>query len=324
MFKSSADIKPSAKSRWRTDAGAIIRGLHLFVSALVVLLDVFDPLADGLQREKIQAAGLGAGRQEDEPETPCPYYTGSGVQFNRQIKIQNRELDMPLDTERIRAICFDVDGTLSDTDDVMQQRLERLLRPVRFLFRGREIGQVARRMVMASEAPANFLIGIPDLLGLDDEIFALFDRLARRSHKKPKKFLLIPGVKEMLEELSGRYPLAVVSARDTRTTGLFLDQFDLRKYFKVIVTAQTCPHTKPFPDPVLHAAGEMGVPPEDCLMVGDTTVDIRAGNSAGAQTVGVLCGFGEEAELRKYEADMILSTTAELIYVLEPDSDLAD
>jgi HAD superfamily hydrolase (TIGR01509 family) len=229
------------------------------------------------------------------------------------------ELNMPLEPERIRAICFDVDGTLSDTDDVMQKRLERLLRPARFLFRGREIGQVARRMVMASEAPANFIIGIPDLLGLDDEIFALFDWLARRSRRKPKKFLLIPGVLEMLEELSRRYPLAVVSARDARTTGVFLDQFDLRKYFKVIVTATTCAHTKPFPDPILYAAADMGVPPEDCLMVGDTTVDIRAGNHAGAQTVGVLCGFGEEAELRECEADMILATTPELVHVLEPD-----
>lgn len=227
---------------------------------------------------------------------------------------------MPLNIEKIRAICFDVDGTLSDTDDVMQQRLEHLLKPLRFLFRGRDVSTVARRMVMASEATANFLIGIPDLLGLDDEMFAFFDWLARRSRKQPKKFLLIPGVKEMLETLSQRYPLAVVSARDERTTGIFLDQFDLRKYFKTIVTATTCAHTKPFPDPILYAAQMLGVAPQECLMVGDTTVDIRAGKRAGAQTVGVLCGFGEEEELRRYEADMILATTPELVYVLEEES----
>jgi HAD superfamily hydrolase (TIGR01549 family) len=172
-------------------------------------------------------------------------------------------------------------------------------------------------MVMASEAPANFLIGIPDLIGLDDEIYSLADWVARRSHKKSGKFLLIPGVNEMLETLSMRYPLAVVSARDTRTTELFLQHFGLRRFFQVIVTAQTCAHTKPFADPVLYAAKEMNVDPGDCLMVGDTTVDIRAGNRAGAQTVGVLCGFGEEFELRKVEADMILCATPELVQVLE-------
>jgi N-acetyl-D-muramate 6-phosphate phosphatase len=96
----------------------------------------------------------------------------------------------------------------------------------------------------------------------------------------------------------------------------FLNQFSLAPYFKCIATDQTCEHTKPFPDPILWAAREMGVLPEACLMVGDTTVDIRAGKAAGTQTVGVLCGFGEEAELRERGADMILSMTSELVQVL--------
>ena len=54
------------------------------------------------------------------------------------------------------------------------------------------------------------------------------------------------------------------------------------------------------------AAQQMQVKPEECLMVGDTTVDIRAGKSAGAQTVGVLCGFGTERELRRAGADLNL------------------
>ena len=47
-------------------------------------------------------------------------------------------------------------------------------------------------------------------------------------------------------------------------------------------------------------------------MIGDTTVDIRAGKAAGAQTVGVLCGFGEEGELRRVGADLILPSTADV------------
>src|SRR5450756_1035468 len=88
---------------------------------------------------------------------------------------------------------------------------------------------------------------------------------------------------------SMRYPLAVISARDARSTHLFLDQFELTPFFQVIVTGQTAEHTKPYPDPVLFAAQALKVPPESCLMVGDTPVDIRAGKTAGAQTVGVLC-----------------------------------
>jgi phosphoglycolate phosphatase-like HAD superfamily hydrolase len=223
---------------------------------------------------------------------------------------------MPLQVSRIRAICFDVDGTLSDTDDVMVAQLTELLKPFHMLFPGRELTRVARGMVMQAEAPANFIYGLPDLIGLDDEIFALRDWIVRLSKKNTKPFQLVPGTKEMLDSLVKRYPLSIVSARDTRTTMDFLNQFNLVPYFKCIATDQTCEHTKPFPDPIIWAASEMGVLPAACLMVGDTTVDIRAGKAAGAQTVGVLCGFGEECELREHNADMILSITSELVQLL--------
>jgi len=225
---------------------------------------------------------------------------------------------MPLNVEKIRAICFDVDGTMSDTDDVMVARLARLLDPFHFLFPKQETPRLARRLLMAIEAPANFLIGLPDIFGLDEPLTRLIDFVYRTvGHRQKKNFLLITGVKEMLAELSQHYQLAVVSARDARTTNAFIEQFDLLPYFKCIAAAQTCKHTKPFPDPILWAAEQMEVLPEACLMVGDTTVDMRAGNAAGAQKVGVLCGFGEEDELRRNGADMILNSTAELVHVMK-------
>jgi N-acetyl-D-muramate 6-phosphate phosphatase len=224
---------------------------------------------------------------------------------------------MSLDLPRICAICFDVDGTLSDTDDMFVQKLERGLSPFRFLFRDHDVHRAARRLVMWSEAPGNFLVGVPDTLGLDDEIAAAMEWLNRRRPRPMKHFLLIPGVKEMLQALHARYPLAVVSARDAASTRRFLDQFELTGLFQTIVTGQTAEHTKPYPDPIYCAAKAMNVSPEACLMVGDTTVDIRAGKKAGAQTVGVLCGFGEEPELRQYGADLILATTPDLVRTLE-------
>jgi phosphoglycolate phosphatase-like HAD superfamily hydrolase len=223
---------------------------------------------------------------------------------------------MPLDIPRISAICFDVDGTLSDTDDLYAAKFERFLRPVRLFLPHHDPQRAARRLVMGAEGPGNFLLGIPDTLGLDDEIAALMEWLNRRRPRPLKHFLLIPGVREMLQAVSARCPLAVVSARDQDSTRLFLDRFGLTGFFQVIVTGQTAEHTKPYPDPILYAAKAMHVPPEACLMVGDTSVDIRAGKAAGAQTVGVLCGFGEEAELLKRGADLILASTADLAKVL--------
>jgi N-acetyl-D-muramate 6-phosphate phosphatase len=166
------------------------------------------------------------------------------------------------------------------------------------------------------EAPGNALLSLTDTIGLDDEIVAFIDWLSRHQKRSSKTFWLIPGVDEMLKQLKGHYPMSVVSARDERGTMRFLEQFDIANYFDAVVTGQTVEHTKPYPDPILFAAQKMGVKPEECLMIGDTTVDMRAGRSAGAQTVGVLCGFGEEPELRKKGADTILKSTPELADLL--------
>ncbi len=215
---------------------------------------------------------------------------------------------MALDISRIKALCFDVDGTLSDTDDQYAQRIMGLL--PRFLFH--DPMRTARRLVMWVEAPGNALLGFADRIGIDDEMMGFIDWINHHRKHTLKKFLLVPGVDRMLARLQGRYPMAVVSARDEKSTMRFLDQFDLCKYFDVIVTGLSAPHTKPYPDPILLAAQKMGVRPSECVMIGDTTVDIRAGKAAGAQAIGVLCGFGEEPELRQLGADLILKSTSDL------------
>jgi HAD superfamily hydrolase (TIGR01549 family) len=220
---------------------------------------------------------------------------------------------MSLDLPRIQALCFDVDGTLSDTDDLYIQKIVFFF--PRFLFK--DPVHTARRFIMWIEAPGNALLGLADTLGIDDEMIAIISWLSRHRRYSSEKFLLVPGVDEMLKQLHGRYPMAIVSARDENGTMAFLKQFDLIKYFDVVVTGLSAEHTKPYPDPVLLAAQKMNVSPENCLMIGDTTVDIRAGKSAGARTVGVLCGFGEEPELQKMGADLILEDTTKLVDVLK-------
>ena len=120
----------------------------------------------------------------------------------------------------------------------------------------------------------------------------------------------------MLNEMNKRFPLGVASARDEKTSMAFLDQFELRPLFQVIVTSQSTRRTKPFPDPLIYAAEKLNIPPVNCLMVGDTTVDMRAAKLAGMQALGVLCGFGREKELRRAGADEIFDITTDLIKYL--------
>jgi len=224
---------------------------------------------------------------------------------------------MALEPSHIKALCFDVDGTLSDTDDQFVQNLFHLLKPFQFIFPDKNPRPFARKFVMKTETPGNYLYGIPDRFGFDHSIAALGDRIYRLGlGKSDKPFQLIPGIEKMLVELQSHYKMSVVSARGRRSTQRFLNQFNLTPFFDCVATAQTCKYTKPYPEPILWAADQMSVAANECLMIGDTTVDMLAAKAAGAQSVAVLCGFGEREELMKSGADWILETTSLLPKIL--------
>jgi HAD superfamily hydrolase (TIGR01549 family) len=219
---------------------------------------------------------------------------------------------MSFDPGRVKAICFDVDGTLSDTDDQWVAQIEERLRSIKPLLLHSDLHKTARWMVMVSESPMNAVYHWADALSLDDNIARIYERLIR-SHKQAKRnFWLMAGALEILDDLAGRYPLSIVSARDELTTRSFVEQYSLEKLFLALATSQTCEHTKPYPHPVLWAADRMHAAPETCVMIGDTTVDILAGKRAGAQTIGLLCGFGTERELRRAGADLVVKDLKEL------------
>ena len=159
---------------------------------------------------------------------------------------------MSLDISRIQALCFDVDGTLRDTDDQMVLRLSRRLKFLRFLFPHRDLERFARWLVMTVETPGNFIFSLPDRVGLDDELTAANDWLYRRGLRRDehKELMIISGVKECLTQLSDHYPMSVVTARGKRGTLAFIEQHDLDQHFKAVASAQTCFRTKPHPAPV--------------------------------------------------------------------------
>lgn len=240
---------------------------------------------------------------------------------------------MPLDLARVQALCFDIDGTLADTDDVLAQRVAAVLALVP-LVSGRRAESLARQVVMGAETPINAAYGLLDRFGLDATLrdararfAALRARRRDAAHtRNPEAADEVPhammtGVQEMLKKLSGRYPMSTISTGGQDRIEAFLAHYDVLDCFRAVVTSETTARMKPYPDPLFHAARAMGVAPEACLMIGDTTVDIRTGVSAGAQTVGVLCGFGTARELVRAGAGLVLPTTSDVLAVLLPEED---
>lgn len=240
---------------------------------------------------------------------------------------------MTLDLTRISALCFDVDGTIADTDDRIVAQLAVLLDAVPGVS-GRRAERLARQAVMAAETPVHGAYALLDQLGLDVPLDRLMQRIravrrqgADPAHTRNVQAIdeipheMVAGVQEMIVSLAQRYPMCTISTGTAPRVDRFLRHYGVREYFTEVIGAQTTPRMKPHPDPLLFAARQMGVEPGRCLMIGDTTIDMRTAVSAGAQRVGVLCGFGMEDELLATGAQMILRTTSDLLAVLMPRQD---
>lgn len=158
------------------------------------------------------------------------------------------------------------------------------------------------------------LLTLLDRVGLDDDLMGLAGWLRKmRGLDSPIKSHPVDGTGEMLHELSRRYYLGIVTTRSHHEVQAFLARHELADLIQVIAGRDDTRRIKPHPSPVCHAAEQLGVPVERCLLVGDTRVDIAAARAAGARSVGVLCGFGTREELERAGADRILGVTGDLL-----------
>jgi phosphoglycolate phosphatase-like HAD superfamily hydrolase len=217
--------------------------------------------------------------------------------------------------DSIEAILFDLDGTLIDTDDMAVERLARNLKPIF----GHRATSLSRWLLMQSETPGNYLMTILDKLGLDLPLMTFTDRLRKRRGVYPaNEFRLVKGVAELIPALRSSYRLGIVTTRSRYHIERFLSMFPMiSSAFEVTCGLQDSEWLKPNPQPIFVAAESLNLPVTNCLMVGDTAVDMKAGRRAGAWTVGVLCGFGRRSELERAGAHVILDSTADLGRILE-------
>ncbi len=217
---------------------------------------------------------------------------------------------------RVRAILFDLDGTLIEADGAaMEVVLGRFPG-------GRSLGALLRQALFLAEDAAHRVVILLDRLTMDDEAFRLMGFLrsvvpANHSHRP----VLLQGVRELLSGLHVYYRLGLVTTRSRSRAAWILQQVGLNEYFQVIVSRDDTARLKPSGEPVLYAARALEVAPWECIMVGDTWVDVASAREAGAYAVAVLCGFGKSQELAG--TDLVLGTTGDLGPALLGDNGLA-
>lgn len=212
----------------------------------------------------------------------------------------------------IRAVLFDLDGTLTDTLEDIADAMNRSLRlhglpqwpldAYRYLV-GDGAKKLAERAVRERQELA---------LSVQREYQAYYQEHTR---VKTKPY---DGVPEMLCALQERgVPMAVFSNKPDADTKNVVAHFFPDVRFAVVRGQVEGVPVKPDPAGALAVAQAMGVLPEEVLYLGDTSTDMQCARNAGMHPMGALWGFRTEGELRDSGAECVLSQPLDLLSVTE-------
>src|SRR5215471_4560082 len=125
-----------------------------------------------------------------------------------------------------------------------------------------------------------------------------------------------PGVTTTLHTLSS-LTFGVVTTKAQEQAEMVLRQLQMASFFRHIQGWVPGLQLKPAPDAVIAALAALSCPPQQALMVGDTTADMLAGKAGGLKTCAVTYGFGSPEELQHCQPDYVIDTFSDLIRLVE-------
>jgi phosphoglycolate phosphatase len=215
----------------------------------------------------------------------------------------------------VRAVLFDLDGTLADTAPDLAGALNALLAERRRA----PVSVAAARPVTSSGARgmlrAGFGIG-PDHAEYESLKARFLDLYAERICVETQLF---DGAADLLAALDARaLPWGVVTNKAERFTRPLLAALALLDRAACVVGGDTTPRAKPHPDPLLHAARHLGVACGSCLYVGDDLRDVQAARAAGMPVIAAAYGYlGVGGDPHAWGADDVIDQPLEVLKHLD-------
>ena len=210
-----------------------------------------------------------------------------------------------------KGIMFDLDGTILDTRPAYIEAARIACQTT---------GQQPLADYLALEIPKRMeqRQTLTGLIKTDQEVFLQAYRQAFYGVSTAKT-IPMPGAAETLELLASKAKLAVITMRfmPAKDICMELKQFRLDGYFEHVVTALDTSEPKPNPEALIKAVIAMDLQMCDCVIVGDSTVDVKAGKAAGSRTVAVLTGLYSRAELVAANPDFIIRNISKLPAIIE-------
>ena len=191
----------------------------------------------------------------------------------------------------VLALLLDLDGTLFDTLDAIVESMNAAFEAfdVRPLAK-EEIRPMIGMPVARQMAALRGMEG-PVVDEITDRYYGFF--LERVEAGIP----LFPGVAETLAGLDR--PISTMTTRRLRGARRMLEVGGIAPYFRAVVGGDEVARPKPYPDLPRYSAKALGLPPERCVVVGDSPVDILAGRAARTWTVAAMYGYGEPSAIRE-------------------------
>jgi len=209
-----------------------------------------------------------------------------------------------LDLNHIRNIIFDFDGTVGDSYLPVTESFNHVFR--HFGRRELTVDEVRPFVGIGLEVTLTKHLG-PEKL---EEAIGIFRERYLKIYKDGSK--LMPGAREMLDALDGRYRMALCSNKPGETLRSLADHLDIRRHFRVVLGAYDVPNLKPHPDMLKKALAELEATRDDSLYVGDTLTDVAFARSCEIPYVLVLGGTGTREELSAQKPVALLERIAEL------------
>jgi HAD superfamily hydrolase (TIGR01549 family) len=223
---------------------------------------------------------------------------------------------------KVDAVIFDLDGTLIDSIDIYFAIVENTLQRL-------DLPAVSRSQILGAAESENFrweLVLPEEVLKrkqtIVDEAWTVINEIA------PKMFAdnvdLIRGADRMVKYIASKaMKIGLVTSTQRRYLKIKMQPLKhagVDKLFDVIITSDDVAKRKPAPDPLIACAKKLELQPENCVYVGDTATDIKAGKEAGMRTVGVLTGFDDYESLNRENPDAIISSVQNLGTVVAASS----
>lgn len=207
-------------------------------------------------------------------------------------------------TDRFRAVVFDMDGLLLDTEIVWQRAEEELFRRY-----GEAFSMDDKLAVIGTSAEHAAAYFARRLHQPRDRGLALVDELMAAMHAELQVQVAgRPGAIELVERLRGRTQLGLASNSPRRLVDAALATARLGEAFDVIVTSDDAAF-KPAPDIYLLACERLGVPPQDALALEDSASGVAAAKAAGLTCIAV----PQFAEIDVSAADRIVDSLEDLL-----------